>query len=86
MVLLDFFGIGSSPDKHYQLDAATENGFPISRRLEVLSFYENQPDDVINSQIDFNVIDFSLIFNKSEYKLLKANISRLTAHVCIRGK
>ena len=85
VVLLDFFGIGTSPKKTYRLDAETEETFSWDKRMDVRSFYENQPDDFINSEIAFTVRSFSLTFNKPEYQLMKASVEGLQSNVQIRG-
>lgn len=84
-MLLDFFGIGTSPKKNYQLDPETELTFSANQQLDVRSFYENQPDAMINSEINFTVRSFALTFNKQEYKLLKANVAGLQSQIQIRG-
>ncbi|XP_076807510.1 intermembrane lipid transfer protein VPS13D-like [Clavelina lepadiformis] len=84
VVLLDFFGIGTSPKKTYRLDAETEETFSWDKRMDVRSFYENQPDDFVNSEIAFTVRSFSLTFNKPEYQLMKASVEGLQSNVQIR--
>ncbi|XP_077970761.1 intermembrane lipid transfer protein VPS13D-like isoform X2 [Styela clava] len=85
VVLLDFFGIGTAPKKQYELDRQTEEEYNWDRRLAVSSYYENQPDDFINSEIDFKVHSFNLIFNKEEYEFVKANISNFGTHIQIKN-
>ena len=85
VVLLDFFGIGTSPKKQYQLDPKTEELFSANQQLDVRSFYENQPQEMINSKINFAVRSFALTLNKQEYELLKANVARLQSKIQIRG-
>nr|XP_018668116.1 vacuolar protein sorting-associated protein 13D [Ciona intestinalis] len=84
VVLLDFFGIGTSPKKTYRIDKETEQTFPTMHQLEVRSFYENQPDVHINSEIDFNVKRFSLMFVKTKYELLRADITNLMLHAQLK--
>ncbi|XP_076824042.1 intermembrane lipid transfer protein VPS13D-like isoform X2 [Clavelina lepadiformis] len=86
VVLLDFFSIGTSPEKADRADAETEEKFPWDKQMDIQSFYENQPDAFINSEVDFNVHSFSLTFNKPEYKLLKARVAGLQSSVKIRDE
>uniref|UniRef100_H2ZA75 UBA domain-containing protein n=1 Tax=Ciona savignyi TaxID=51511 RepID=H2ZA75_CIOSA len=84
VVLLDFFGIGTSPKKTFQIDQETEQEFPDLTQLDVKSYYENQPEDHINSDIDFTVRHFSIMLVKPEYELLKADVTNLQLHAQLK--
>ena len=47
-------------------------------------FSPGEQDEVVNSEIDLKVQSLSLILNKVEYELAKANISRFDSHVSLR--
>ncbi|KAG1679362.1 Vacuolar protein sorting-associated protein 13D [Nymphon striatum] len=86
VMVLDFFGIGSEEitdelskrtteeRKHYQTSGTLNSEGAVLK-----------PKEVINSEIDLRICSLSLILNKPEYELTKANISNCVSHVTLRS-
>ncbi|KAH9492085.1 Vacuolar protein sorting-associated protein 13D [Bulinus truncatus] len=78
VVLLDFLGMGAKVHDVNVADEPTKN-----TNLKVNETTKTDSDDV-NSEINFQVESFTLIFNKPEYELAQATAADLKTHIQIR--
>ncbi|XP_069096842.1 intermembrane lipid transfer protein VPS13D isoform X1 [Pleurodeles waltl] len=78
VVILDFFGIGSTADNHSVTIKTEEVELPAKQEASVLEGSSTQ--DNINSKIDIKVHSLSLVLNKSTNELAKASVLKLVVH------
>ncbi|XP_077168382.1 intermembrane lipid transfer protein VPS13D isoform X2 [Paroedura picta] len=79
VVILDFFGIGSTADNHSMKAQPEDVQQAVKSEASVLSDLEFQ--DPVNTKLDLKVHSLSLVLNKATTELAKANISKLATHV-----
>lgn len=79
VVILDFFGIGSTADNH-AMKAPAEDALQ-NVRSESSAFQESELQDPVNTKLDVKVHSLSLVLNKTTSELAKANVSKLVAHL-----
>ncbi|XP_054993601.1 intermembrane lipid transfer protein VPS13D isoform X1 [Sorex araneus] len=79
VVILDFFGIGSTADNH-AMKAPTEDVLQ-NVKSESSAFIESELQDPVNTKLDLKVHSLSLVLNKTTCELAKANVSKLVAHL-----
>ncbi|XP_053136918.1 intermembrane lipid transfer protein VPS13D isoform X2 [Hemicordylus capensis] len=77
VVILDFFGIGSTAENHSMKLPAEEVAHTVSSEESVLSGAQ----DSVNTKVDLKVHSLSLVLNKTTNELAKANVSKLVTHV-----
>ncbi|XP_069804325.1 intermembrane lipid transfer protein VPS13D isoform X2 [Dendropsophus ebraccatus] len=79
VVILDFFGIGSTADNHaLKPDAADMRQ---SMRSEVSGNPSSAVQEHTNTRMDLKVHSLSLVLKKMSSELAKASVSKLTAHL-----
>nr|XP_002733622.2 PREDICTED: vacuolar protein sorting-associated protein 13D-like [Saccoglossus kowalevskii] len=96
VVLLTFFGIGTPKGKVVSPDTASTSGGKVSPvippssvqsedSVETINPYidesHDQEEQEVNSEFDVKVQSLTLILNKPQYELARANVSKLSAHV-----
>uniref|UniRef100_A0A8C6W485 Vacuolar protein sorting 13D n=1 Tax=Nannospalax galili TaxID=1026970 RepID=A0A8C6W485_NANGA len=79
VVILDFFGIGSTADNH-AMKVLPEDLLQ-NVKSESSVFMESELQDPVNSKLDLKVHSLSLVLNKTTSELAKANVSKLVAHM-----
>ncbi|XP_040843870.1 vacuolar protein sorting-associated protein 13D isoform X2 [Ochotona curzoniae] len=79
VVILDFFGIGSTADNH-ALKMPPEDILQ-NVRSESSAVAETELQDPVNTKLDLKVHSLSLVLNKTTSELAKANVSKLVAHL-----
>ncbi|XP_007940863.1 vacuolar protein sorting-associated protein 13D [Orycteropus afer afer] len=79
VVILDFFGIGSTADNHAMKVPAEDVLQNV--KLESNALIESELQDPINTKLDLKVHSLSLVLNKTTSELAKANVSKLVAHL-----
>ncbi|XP_004678577.1 PREDICTED: vacuolar protein sorting-associated protein 13D isoform X2 [Condylura cristata] len=79
VVILDFFGIGSTADNH-AMKVPPED--PLQTiKSESSALLESELQDPVNTRLDLKVHSLSLVLNKTTSELAKANVSKLMAHM-----
>ncbi|XP_054856929.1 intermembrane lipid transfer protein VPS13D isoform X2 [Eublepharis macularius] len=79
VVILDFFGIGSTAENHSMKLPSEDVQQMVKSETSVLSDLEFQ--DSVNTKLDLKVHSLSLVLNKATTELAKANVSKLATHV-----
>ncbi|KAB0342705.1 hypothetical protein FD754_019631, partial [Muntiacus muntjak] len=79
VVILDFFGIGSTADNH-AMKVPPEDTLP-NVKSESSTLAESELQDPVNTKLDLKVHSLSLVLNKTTSELAKANVSKLVAHL-----
>ncbi|PNI39628.1 VPS13D isoform 5, partial [Pan troglodytes] len=79
VVILDFFGIGSTADNHAM--RLPPEGILHNVKLEPHASMESGLQDPVNTKLDLKVHSLSLVLNKTTSELAKANVSKLVAHL-----
>ncbi|XP_061458181.1 intermembrane lipid transfer protein VPS13D isoform X3 [Rhineura floridana] len=79
VVILDFFGIGSTAENHSLKPQSEGVQHTVKSEANILSALEGQ--DPVNTKLDLKVHSLSLVLNKTTNELAKANVSKLAAHV-----
>ncbi|KAM9751025.1 intermembrane lipid transfer protein VPS13D isoform 4-T4 [Menidia menidia] len=80
VVILDFFGIGSTASNHAvkaPVSLHSVPGFPLSEP----DLSEDQAVQPINTRVDLKVHSLSLVLNKKLNELARASVSKLSAHL-----
>ncbi|XP_045426588.1 vacuolar protein sorting-associated protein 13D isoform X12 [Pipistrellus kuhlii] len=80
VVILDFFGIGSTADNHAMKVPAPEDILQ-NVKSEANAPLEPELQDPVNTRLDLKVHSLSLVLNKTTSELAKANVSKLMAHL-----
>ncbi|XP_058017026.1 intermembrane lipid transfer protein VPS13D [Ahaetulla prasina] len=81
VVILDFFGIGSTAENHgVKLTPSGDIQQATKSELNPLPDDEAQEESV-NSKLDMKVHSLSMVLNKATNELAKANISKLVTHL-----
>ncbi|XP_042334804.1 vacuolar protein sorting-associated protein 13D isoform X2 [Sceloporus undulatus] len=79
VVILDFFGIGSTAENHSMKSQPEDVQHTVKSETSVLSTSDVQ--DSVNTKLDLKVHSLSLVLNKATHELAKANVSKLVTHV-----
>uniref|UniRef100_A0A8C3W7P5 Vacuolar protein sorting 13 homolog D n=1 Tax=Catagonus wagneri TaxID=51154 RepID=A0A8C3W7P5_9CETA len=79
VVILDFFGIGSTADNH-AMKVPPEDVLQ-NVKSESSALIECELQDPVNTKLDLKVHSLSLVLNKTTSELAKANVSKLVAHL-----
>uniref|UniRef100_A0A2K6FE78 Vacuolar protein sorting 13 homolog D n=1 Tax=Propithecus coquereli TaxID=379532 RepID=A0A2K6FE78_PROCO len=79
VVILDFFGIGSTADNH-AMKVPPEDVLQ-NVKSESNAMIESELQDPVNTKLDLKVHSLSLVLNKTTSELAKANVSKLVAHL-----
>ncbi|XP_058531396.1 intermembrane lipid transfer protein VPS13D isoform X2 [Ochotona princeps] len=79
VVILDFFGIGSTADNH-AMKVPPEDILQ-NVRSGSSAVAEAELQDPVNTKLDLKVHSLSLVLNKTTSELAKANVSKLVAHL-----
>ncbi|XP_040119407.1 vacuolar protein sorting-associated protein 13D isoform X4 [Oryx dammah] len=79
VVILDFFGIGSTADNH-AMKVPPEDVLQ-NVKSESSALAESELQDPVNTKLDLKVHSLSLVLNKTTSELAKANVSKLVAHL-----
>ncbi|XP_039698117.1 intermembrane lipid transfer protein VPS13D isoform X2 [Pteropus medius] len=79
VVILDFFGIGSTADNH-AMKVPPEDVLQ-NVKAESDAFLGSELQDPVNTKLDLKVHSLSLVLNKTTSELAKANVSKLVAHL-----
>uniref|UniRef100_A0A8D0BUC4 Vacuolar protein sorting 13 homolog D n=1 Tax=Salvator merianae TaxID=96440 RepID=A0A8D0BUC4_SALMN len=79
VVILDFFGIGSTAENHSVKLQPEEAQQAVKADADASSTSQSQ--DSVNTKLDLKVHSLSLVLNKSTNELAKANVSKLVTHV-----
>ncbi|KAM7412373.1 hypothetical protein PAMA_022044 [Pampus argenteus] len=81
VVILDFFGIGSTANNHaVKLPTMSPQPVP-GHTLYESDICEEEAADVVNTKVDLKVHSLSLVLNKKLNELARASVSKLSAHV-----
>ncbi|KAK1340487.1 hypothetical protein QTO34_019057 [Cnephaeus nilssonii] len=80
VVILDFFGIGSTADNHAMKVPAPEDILQ-NVKSEANALPDPELQDPVNTKLDLKVHSLSLVLNKTTSELAKANVSKLMAHL-----
>ncbi|KAJ8370962.1 hypothetical protein SKAU_G00109900 [Synaphobranchus kaupii] len=91
VVILDFFGIGSTANNHaVRVPSASQQSIPGHPVLspgpdDLGGFYpdigEEEPIEPVNTKLDLKVHSLTLVLNKKTNELAKASVSKLTAYM-----
>ncbi|KAM6977932.1 LOW QUALITY PROTEIN: intermembrane lipid transfer protein VPS13D [Aplochiton taeniatus] len=86
VVILDFFGIGSTANNHAVRGGSLESPLhePHPHHLDGLYpeiVEEGEQDEGLNTKLDLKVHSLSLVLNKKTNELAKASVSKLSAHL-----
>ncbi|XP_059188288.1 intermembrane lipid transfer protein VPS13D [Centropristis striata] len=88
VVILDFFGIGSTANNHAvkvpPMSPQPEPGHPLyepGHPLYEPDFSEEETTEAVNTKVDLKVHSLSLVLNKKLNELARASVSKLSAHV-----
>uniref|UniRef100_A0A8C9KAV8 Vacuolar protein sorting 13 homolog D n=1 Tax=Panthera tigris altaica TaxID=74533 RepID=A0A8C9KAV8_PANTA len=79
VVILDFFGIGSTADNHAM--KVPPEDIPQNVKSESNALVESELQDPVNTKLDLKVHSLSLVLNKTTSELAKASVSKLAAHL-----
>ncbi|KYO48963.1 vacuolar protein sorting-associated protein 13D isoform C [Alligator mississippiensis] len=79
VVILDFFGIGSTADNHAMKVQPEDVQQTVKSEANILSTTEVQ--DPVNTKLDLKVHSLSLVLNKTTSELAKANVSKLVTYL-----
>ncbi|XP_040317634.1 intermembrane lipid transfer protein VPS13D isoform X8 [Herpailurus yagouaroundi] len=79
VVILDFFGIGSTADNH-AMKVPPEDILQ-NVKSESNALVESELQDPVNTKLDLKVHSLSLVLNKTTSELAKASVSKLAAHL-----
>ncbi|XP_034358412.1 LOW QUALITY PROTEIN: intermembrane lipid transfer protein VPS13D [Arvicanthis niloticus] len=79
VVILDFFGIGSTADNHAM--KVPPEGLLQNVKAESSASLESELQEPVNSKLDLKVHSLSLVLSKATSELAKANVSKLVAHM-----
>ncbi|XP_031235268.1 vacuolar protein sorting-associated protein 13D isoform X5 [Mastomys coucha] len=79
VVILDFFGIGSTADNHAM--KVPPEGLLQNVKAESSASMESELQEPVNSKLDLKVHSLSLVLSKATSELAKANVSKLMAHM-----
>ncbi|XP_019397092.1 PREDICTED: vacuolar protein sorting-associated protein 13D isoform X2 [Crocodylus porosus] len=79
VVILDFFGIGSTADNHAMKVYPEDVQQTVKSETNILSTTEVQ--DPVNTKLDLKVHSLSLVLNKTTSELAKANVSKLVTYL-----
>nr|XP_025867730.1 vacuolar protein sorting-associated protein 13D isoform X4 [Vulpes vulpes] len=79
VVILDFFGIGSTADNH-AMKVLPEDVLQ-NVKSESNTLLESELQDPVNTKLDLKVHSLSLVLNKTTSELAKASVSKLVAHL-----
>ncbi|XP_046938960.1 intermembrane lipid transfer protein VPS13D isoform X5 [Lynx rufus] len=79
VVILDFFGIGSTADNH-AMKVPPEDILQ-NVKSESNALLESELQDPVNTKLDLKVHSLSLVLNKTTSELAKASVSKLAAHL-----
>ncbi|XP_063001312.1 intermembrane lipid transfer protein VPS13D isoform X9 [Elgaria multicarinata webbii] len=79
VVILDFFGIGSTAENHSMKSQPEDVQHPVKTGASV--FPASEVQDAVNTKVDLKVHSLSLVLNKTTNELAKANVSKLVTHV-----
>ncbi|XP_032057126.1 vacuolar protein sorting-associated protein 13D isoform X4 [Aythya fuligula] len=79
VVILDFFGIGSTADNHAMKLQPEDT--QQTTKSEVNTSSASQAQEPINTKLDLKVHSLSLVLNKTTSELAKASVSKLAAHL-----
>ncbi|XP_029973693.1 vacuolar protein sorting-associated protein 13D, partial [Salarias fasciatus] len=80
VVILDFFGVGSTANNHAVKACVSPQPAPGYPQLEP-DFTEDEATEPVNTKLDLKVHSLSLVLNKKLNELAKASVSKLSAHV-----
>ncbi|EDL81065.1 vacuolar protein sorting 13D (yeast) (predicted), isoform CRA_b [Rattus norvegicus] len=79
VVILDFFGIGSTADNHAM--KVPPEGPLQNVKAEATASMQSELQEPVNSKLDLKVHSLSLVLSKATSELAKANVSKLVAHM-----
>ncbi|CAN2388149.1 Vacuolar protein sorting 13 homolog D (S. cerevisiae) [Pristimantis euphronides] len=79
VVILDFFGIGSTADNHALKPEPADTGQSV--RSEASTSSSTAVQEPINTKMDLKVHSLSLVLKKTSSELAKASVSKLTTHL-----
>ncbi|XP_054466000.1 intermembrane lipid transfer protein VPS13D [Anoplopoma fimbria] len=81
VVILDFFGIGSTANNHAvklpPMSPPAEPGHPLYEP----DLSEEETSEAVNTKVDLKVHSLSLVLNKKLNELARASVSKLSAHL-----
>ncbi|KAI3356825.1 hypothetical protein L3Q82_003332 [Scortum barcoo] len=81
VVILDFFGIGSTANNHAVKMTPTSPQRVPGHPLYEPDLSEEEPTEPINTKVDLKVHALSLVLNKKLNELARASVSKLSAHL-----
>ncbi|XP_070696419.1 intermembrane lipid transfer protein VPS13D [Pempheris klunzingeri] len=80
VVILDFFGIGSTANNHavrvHPMSPQPVPGYPLYEPES-----EDETTEAVNTKVDLKVHSLSLVLNKKLNELARASVSKLSAHL-----
>ncbi|XP_076848119.1 LOW QUALITY PROTEIN: intermembrane lipid transfer protein VPS13D [Brachyhypopomus gauderio] len=85
VVILDFFGIGSTANNHaVKVPVASPEPMSANSLYNMADMYpetEEEAEEKINTKLDLKVHSLSLVLNKKTNELAKASVSKLITHL-----
>ncbi|XP_069775082.1 intermembrane lipid transfer protein VPS13D isoform X2 [Narcine bancroftii] len=81
VMILDFFGIGSTANNHGLKSPVEE--LQTQSRTDDTGAPSDAAQEPINTKLDLKVHSLSLVLNKKTNELAKANVSKLAAHLAL---
>ncbi|KAI5095714.1 vacuolar protein sorting-associated protein 13D isoform X1, partial [Silurus meridionalis] len=87
VVILDFFGIGSTANNHAVKVPSTSQSMPgevlsnIADLADVFPESNEESEEKVNTKLDLKVHSLSLVLNKKTNELAKASVSKLFTHL-----
>ncbi|MEQ2209041.1 hypothetical protein XENOCAPTIV_022916 [Xenoophorus captivus] len=84
VVILDFFGIGSTANNHAVKVATSPQPVPGHSVYEP-DFSEEETAQTVNTKVDLKVHSLTLILNKKLHELARASVSKLSAYLDVHG-
>ncbi|XP_054629816.1 intermembrane lipid transfer protein VPS13D isoform X1 [Dunckerocampus dactyliophorus] len=81
VVILDFFGIGSTANNHAMKVPASSPQYVPGHPLYESDITEQDTNDSVNTKLDVKVHSLSVVLNKEGNELARASVIKLSAHL-----
>ncbi|XP_077367984.1 intermembrane lipid transfer protein VPS13D isoform X2 [Festucalex cinctus] len=81
VVILDFFGIGSTANNHAMKVPPSSPQCVPGHPLYESDVIEEDPNEVVNTKLDLKVHSLSVVLNKEGNELARASVIKLSAHL-----
>ncbi|XP_049609013.1 intermembrane lipid transfer protein VPS13D isoform X3 [Syngnathus scovelli] len=81
VVILDFFGIGSTANNHAMKVPPSSPQCVPGHPLDESDIIEQDPNEVVNTKLDLKVHSLSVVLNREGNELARASVIKLSAHL-----